>query len=105
MLLVSLLIGRPASFSDSAISHGQRERHMSASYGRHPASMLELKRNFLLADQDHDRAINFDEFAALLKNLEADMPLADMRIGFDEVDSDRDGLIDCREFIEWWTSD
>jgi hypothetical protein len=29
----------------------------------------------------------------------------DMQIGFQEVDTDRDGLIDPEEFIDWWSED
>jgi Ca2+-binding EF-hand superfamily protein len=40
-----------------------------------------------------------------LEGLEAGMSIEEMQIGFGEVDSNRDGLIDCREFTDWWTSD
>ncbi len=33
------------------------------------------------------------------------MSIDEMKIGFREVDTDRDGRIDCREFTDWWTSD
>jgi Ca2+-binding EF-hand superfamily protein len=33
------------------------------------------------------------------------MSEAEMRIGFEEVDTDRDGFIDRREFFEWWSAD
>lgn len=78
---------------------------MSVSPYRHPAGDRELKQDFLSADTDRDRAINFDEFVRLLQNLEADMTPADMRTGFVALDTNHDGLIDYREFVEWWTSD
>jgi Ca2+-binding EF-hand superfamily protein len=77
----------------------------SGSPGRQLASEIELKRDFLSADTNRDRAINFNEFVLILQNLEADMTLAEMRIGFMELDTNHDGLIDFREFVDWWTSD
>ncbi|MET0658463.1 MAG: EF-hand domain-containing protein [Steroidobacteraceae bacterium] len=73
--------------------------------GRHPASDFELKKDFVLADRDRDRVINFDEFLTLLRELEAEMSMEDMRVGFESVDTNHDGVIDIGEFIEWWTSD
>jgi calmodulin len=72
---------------------------------RHPAGDRELKEEFVLADRDHDGRIDFDEFARLLRGLEADMSDTDLRIGFHEIDTDADGLIDFREFVDWWSSD
>jgi Ca2+-binding EF-hand superfamily protein len=72
---------------------------------RHPAGIKELRREFALADLDHDKRINFVEFKQLLEGLQAGMSDQDMQIGFHEVDADRDGLIDREEFIEWWSED
>lgn len=72
---------------------------------RHPAGLLELKRDFILADGDHDRGINFGEFMRMMRDLDADMTPAELRLGFKALDVNRDGLIDCNEFIDWWTSD
>jgi hypothetical protein len=44
-------------------------------------------------------------FEQLLRNLDAGMSKQELTLGFREVDTDRDGLIDTREFIEWWKSD
>lgn len=72
---------------------------------RHPAGSRELLEEFAVADRDNDGRVEFDEFKQLLDGLEAEMSEAEMRIGFQEVDTDHDGLIDCREFMEWWSSD
>ena len=72
---------------------------------RHPADHKELRREFALADLNHDDRINFVEFRQLLEGLQAGMSERDMQIGFREVDTDRDGLIDREEFIEWWSED
>ncbi len=29
----------------------------------------------------------------------------DLHIGFHEIDTDADGLIDFREFVNWWSDD
>jgi Ca2+-binding EF-hand superfamily protein len=76
-----------------------------AASSRHPAGIEELRREFALADLDHDNRINFVEFKQLLEGLQAGMSEQDMQIGFQEVDTDRDGLIDREEFIEWWSED
>lgn len=72
---------------------------------RHPASGRELREEFVVADRDHDGRINLGEFASLLRGLEAGMSAQELHIGFHEVDTDADGLIDFQEFLEWWTSD
>jgi Ca2+-binding EF-hand superfamily protein len=72
---------------------------------RHPATNRELVQQFAVADRNDDGRIDFEEFRRLMQGLDEDMSVEELRIGFHEVDIDRDGLIDCREFIEWWTSD
>jgi Ca2+-binding EF-hand superfamily protein len=72
---------------------------------RHLAGQRELLQQFAVADRDNDGRIDFGEFKLLLEGLEAAMSIDEMQIGFSEVDSNRDGLIDCREFVDWWTSD
>jgi Ca2+-binding EF-hand superfamily protein len=72
---------------------------------RHPAGHRELLQQFAVADRDNDGRIDFVEFKLLLDGLEAAMSIEEMQIGFSEVDTNRDGLIDCREFIDWWSSD
>ena len=72
---------------------------------RHLAAHRELIQEFAAADRDNDGRIDFGEFSLLLEGLEAGMSIEEMQIGFGEVDANRDGLIDCREFTDWWTSD
>jgi calmodulin len=72
---------------------------------RHPAAGRELLEEFAVADRDNDGRVNFAEFKQLLDGLESGMSEAEMRIGFQEVDTDRDGFIDRREFCEWWSTD
>jgi len=72
---------------------------------RHLAGQRELLQQFAVADRDDDGRIDFAEFKLLLDGLDAAMSIEEMQIGFSEVDANRDGLIDCREFVDWWTSD
>jgi Ca2+-binding EF-hand superfamily protein len=76
-----------------------------ADRARHPATHRELVQQFAVADRNDDGRIDFEEFRRLMQGLDEAMSVEELRIGFQEVDVDRDGLIDCREFIEWWTSD
>lgn len=72
---------------------------------RHPANERELLEEFALADRDGDGCIDLEEFRQLLNGLDADMSDAEIRLGFGELDTDRDGRINRREFAEWWSSD
>lgn len=72
---------------------------------RHPAAHRELIQEFAAADRNNDGRIDFSEFRLLLEGLDAAMSIEEMQIGFSEVDTDGDGLIDCREFVDWWSSD
>jgi Ca2+-binding EF-hand superfamily protein len=72
---------------------------------RHPAKRRELIQEFAAADRDNDGRIDFEEFKLLLEGLDAAMSIDEMQIGFREVDTDGDGWIDCREFVDWWSSD
>jgi Ca2+-binding EF-hand superfamily protein len=65
----------------------------------------ELRETFDYNDRDGDGLIELDEFAAMLDELEADMPEAETRVGFHEIDTNEDGRIDFDEFVAWWTED
>jgi calmodulin len=62
----------------------------------------EVQAHFIQADADGDKRIDRKEFRALLTDLEADMSPEESEIGFDEIDTDNDGLIDFDEFLAWW---
>jgi Ca2+-binding EF-hand superfamily protein len=65
----------------------------------------ELREAFDYNDRDSDGRIQLDEFAAMLDELEADMSPNDVEIGFKDIDTNDDGLIDFTEFVAWWAED
>jgi Ca2+-binding EF-hand superfamily protein len=70
-----------------------------------PEELDELRETFDYNDRDSDGRIEADEFAAMLDELEADMTPKDIEIGFQDIDTNDDGLIDFSEFVDWWTED
>ena len=65
----------------------------------------ELREAFDYNDRDKDGRIQLDEFSAMLDELEADMSPTDIEIGFKDIDTNDDGLIDFDEFVAWWSED
>ena len=69
-----------------------------------PEEFDELKESFQYNDADDDGKIVFSEFITMLDELEADVSEEEARIGFREIDSDKDGGIELDEFVEWWSA-
>jgi calmodulin len=65
----------------------------------------ELREAFDYNDRDGDGRIQLDEFSAMLDELEAEMSRSDVEIGFKDIDTNDDGLIDFQEFAAWWAED
>jgi calmodulin len=65
----------------------------------------ELREAFDYNDRDNDGRLQLDEFSAMLDELESDMAGNEVEIGFKDIDTNDDGLIDFAEFVEWWTED
>ena len=65
----------------------------------------ELREAFDYNDRDSDGRIQLDEFSDMLDELEADMSGKEIEIGFKDIDTNDDGLIDFDEFVAWWTED
>ncbi len=65
----------------------------------------ELRETFDYNDRDGDGMIQLGEFAEMLDELEADMSDQETRTGFQDIDTNDDGLIDFKEFVDWWVED
>ena len=65
----------------------------------------ELRENFDYNDRDGDGLIEFDEFVAMLDELDSETSSQEARIGFRDIDTNDDGLIDFDEFVAWWAAD
>jgi Ca2+-binding EF-hand superfamily protein len=62
----------------------------------------ELRETFDYNDRDADGRIRLDEFILMLDELEAGMSDREARVGFSDIDTNDDGLIDFSEFAAWW---
>lgn len=65
----------------------------------------ELRESFDYNDRDGDGRIQRDEFVEMLDELEAEMSAAEAKTGFEDIDTNDDGLIDFAEFCAWWAED
>lgn len=61
-----------------------------------------LREDFTHFDRNHDDRMEFDEFVQFLAAQDAGMSRQELEIGFDEIDTDRDGSIGFDEFHAWW---
>jgi calmodulin/calcium-binding protein CML/plastin-2 len=65
----------------------------------------ELRETFEYNDRDSDGLIQLDEFIEMLDELEANIDEKEAKVGFHDIDTNDDGLIDFEEFLAWWTED
>ena len=65
----------------------------------------ELRETFEYNDRDRDGRIQLDEFIEMLDELEANIDEKEATVGFHDIDTNDDGLIDFEEFLAWWTED
>lgn len=65
----------------------------------------ELREHYEFCDSDADGRISYEEFAELLRNLEAGMSDKEMRLGFRLIDTNGNGSISFEEFERWWLED
>jgi Ca2+-binding EF-hand superfamily protein len=81
------------------------ERHRMAKSKPNEEELDELREAFDYNDRDGDGRIQVDEFSDMLDELEADMSEKEIEIGFKDIDTNDDGLIDFAEFVAWWSED
>ena len=65
------------------------------------AEISDIDDQFDACDFDGDERIDFTEFSALLDRLGSEVPMRRRRRRFDDIDVNRDGRIDRREFLGW----
>lgn len=61
-----------------------------------------LREDFDFNDVNHDGRLTLGEFIRFMRNADEEISAEECEIGFDEIDSNRDGAIDFAEFMAWW---
>ena len=61
-----------------------------------------LREDFDVYDSNKDGRLTLGEFVRFLSAFEAGVTAEECRIGFEEIDTDRDGAIEFDEFFTWW---
>jgi EF-hand domain pair len=62
-----------------------------------------LREDFDLNDLNHDGRLTLGEFIRFMRSVDGDMTAEQCEIGFDEIDTNRDGAIEFEEFVAWST--
>jgi Ca2+-binding EF-hand superfamily protein len=62
-----------------------------------------LRETFDFNDVNKDGRLTLGEFIRFMESTDENITSAECEIGFDAIDSDRDGAISFDEFHEWWT--
>jgi Ca2+-binding EF-hand superfamily protein len=62
-----------------------------------------LRETFDFNDINKDGRLTLGEFIRFMESVDESVTSAECEIGFDEVDTNRDGAIEFDEFYEWWT--
>lgn len=66
------------------------------------ADAARLSEEFRYFGRHKDDVMGFEEFRRFLQAFDANKSIAECRIGFSEIDTDHDGVIDFAEFSNWW---
>jgi Ca2+-binding EF-hand superfamily protein len=64
---------------------------------------VRLRDDFDFNDLDHDGRLTLGEFIRFMRSVDEDMTAEQCGIGFDEIDTNRDGVIEFEEFVAWST--
>ncbi|MEJ1965419.1 MAG: EF-hand domain-containing protein [Gammaproteobacteria bacterium] len=62
-----------------------------------------LREDFDFNDLNKDGRLTLGEFIRFMENVDENITAEECQIGFDEIDSNRDGVITFDEFHAWWT--
>jgi len=62
-----------------------------------------LHEDFNFNDLNKDGRLTLGEFIRFMESVDENITAEECQIGFDEIDSNRDGAIEFNEFIAWWT--
>ena len=60
-----------------------------------------LREDFDFNDLNHDGRLTLGEFIRLMRSVDEDLTAEQCQIGFDEIDTNRDGVIEFQEFVAW----
>jgi Ca2+-binding EF-hand superfamily protein len=63
-----------------------------------------LREDFDFNDLNKDGHLTLGEFIRFMHALDEDSSTEECQLGFDEIDANRDGMIDFDEFFAWWTA-
>lgn len=69
------------------------------------ARIDEIEELFEQNDTDGNGDIDFQEFTALVADLDPKMPGSALTVGFRDIDTNKDGRINFDEFLDWWLTD
>jgi len=62
-----------------------------------------LREDFDANDLNHDGRLSLGEFIRYMQSVDENMTSEEIQIGFDDIDTNRDGAIEFDEFLAWWT--
>jgi Ca2+-binding EF-hand superfamily protein len=62
-----------------------------------------LREDFDFNDLNKDGKLSLGEFIRFMETVDEEITAEECQIGFDEIDSNRDGAIEFEEFLAWWT--
>ena len=65
----------------------------------------EFEELFEQNDTDGDGDIDFEEFTALMGDLDPLMAREPLEAGYRDIDTNKDGRINFDEFLDWWLAD
>lgn len=62
-----------------------------------------LREDFDYNDLNKDGRLTLGEFIRFMKAVDENVTTEECQVGFDEIDTDRDGAIEFNEFEAWWS--